>query len=213
MALRSLPVYLVADCSGSMAGSAIESVKSGMRAAHAEMMGDPSTVEVAFISLITFNDSATQLIPLTDIAQFNFPDFQAGGRTNLGAALKLLIERMDIEVAKNSPEQKGDWKPLVFLFTDGAPTDTDWPKYASDLKAKRSCNMIALAAGEAGDSSVLKQITETVLVMKDMGPDSFKAFFKFVSQSVKQTSQKVGTTPGGSGITLPPPPPGITIVP
>jgi uncharacterized protein YegL len=24
---------------------------------------------------------------------------------------------------KNTYEQKGDWKPIVFLFTDGVPTD------------------------------------------------------------------------------------------
>ena len=213
MALRRLPVYLVADCSGSMAGSAIEQVKSGIRAFHADLMGDPATVEIAYISVITFNDTATQIVPLTDIAQFNPPDLQAGGRTNLGAAISLLMERIATEVAKNTADQKGDWKPLVFLWSDGAPTDGEWPRYATELKSKHSCNVIALSVGEAGDAAVLKQVADTVLVMRDMGPEAFKQFFKFVSQSVKQTSQKIGAAPANSAITLPPPPPGITIIP
>jgi uncharacterized protein YegL len=49
--------------------------------------------------------------------------------------------------------------------------------------------------------------------MRDMSPDAFRAFFKFVSASVKQTSAKVGAVAEGTGIQLPPPPPGITIVP
>jgi uncharacterized protein YegL len=116
-------------------------------------------------------------------------------------------------VVRTTADQKGDWRPLVFLLTDGAPTDTDWPTYAQQLRERRPANIIAVACGDQADTNALKQITEIVIQMRDMSPDAFRAFFKFVSASVKQTSAKVGAVAEGTGIQLPPPPPGITIVP
>ena len=37
----------------------------------------------------------------------------------MGEALLLLSEIVDFEVVKNTPEQKGDWKPFMFLLSDG----------------------------------------------------------------------------------------------
>jgi uncharacterized protein YegL len=214
MSLRRLPVYILADCSGSMNGNPIESVKSGIRALHSELMGDPSAVESTYLSVITFDSNAQQIVPLTELSQFNAPDLRAGGTTAFGAALKLLMDAMEREVKKNTPEQKGDWKPLIFVFTDGEPTDR-WEPNADELKAKRPGNIIAVACGDRAVPQVLKRVTDNVLIMKDMSPDAFKQFFKWVSASIKQTSQKVGAPAGAptEGISLPPPPPEIVIHP
>jgi uncharacterized protein YegL len=147
------------------------------------------------------------------VAQFVPPDLVAGGQTNLGDALRLLLDAFDHEVVRTTADQKGDWRPLVFLLTDGAPTDTDWPTHAQQLRDRRPANIIAVACGDQADTNALKQITEIVIQMRDMSPDAFRAFFKFVSASVKQTSAKIGAVAEGTGIQLPPPPPGITIVP
>lgn len=50
-------------------------------------------------------------------------DIKASGVTALGEALKLVSNKIDTEVEKTTTEQKGDWKPLVFIMTDGIPTD------------------------------------------------------------------------------------------
>ncbi len=213
MAIRRLPVYILADVSGSMQGTPIESVKSGIRQLHRDLMSDPQAIESAYLSVITFAESAQQVVALTEVAQFVPPDLVAGGQTNLGDALRILLDSFDHEVVRTTPDQKGDWRPLVFLLTDGAPTDTDWPTYAQQLRDRRPANIIAVACGDQADTNALKQITEIVIQMRDMSPDAFRAFFKFVSASVKQTSAKVGAVAEGAGIQLPPPPPGITIVP
>ncbi len=214
MSYRRLPVYILADCSGSMAGDPIESVKAGISALHSELMNDPSAVESAYLSVITFDSNARQLAPLAELASFNPPNLTASGTTSLGAALKLLIQCIQTEVQQNSGEVKGDWKPLVFLLTDGAPTDK-WQQFADELKAKRPGNVIAVACGDGADTSLLKMITDTVLEMKNISPSDFSAFFKWVTQSIKQTSQKCGASPNAAagGVALPPPPPGIVIVP
>ena len=214
MSYRRLPVYILADCSGSRSGDPIESVKAGIRALHSELMNDPSAVESTYLSVITFDSNARQVVPLCELASFNPPDLVASGTTALGGALKLLIDCLHTEVKQNSGEVKGDWKPLVFLLTDGAPTDS-WQQYADELKAKRPGNIIAVACGDGADTALLKSITETVLEMKNISPNDFSAFFKWVTQSIRQTSQKCGTSPdaAATGVVLPPSPPGITIIP
>jgi uncharacterized protein YegL len=197
-----------------MSGSPIESVKSGIRALHSELMGDPSAIESAYLSVISFASTAQQVVALTEVAQFNPPEFQAGGTTAFGEALKLLMQCMDREVQKTTAEQKGDWKPLVFILTDGVPTDS-WQQPADELKRKKTGNVIAVACGEQADEAIktLKSVTDNVLVMKEMTPDSFKQFFKWVSASIAQTSQKIGSGAEPAPVSLPPPPPMITIVP
>jgi uncharacterized protein YegL len=196
-----------------MQGTPIESVKSGIRQLHRDLMGDPQAIESAYLSVLTFSNSAQQLVPLTEVAAFNPPDLVASGNTHFGDGLRLLLDVFDRELVRTTAEVKGDWRPLVFILSDGAPTDTEWPMYAQQLRDRRPANIIAVACGDQADTQVLKQVTESVIQMQDMSPDAFKAFFRFVSASVKQTSAKVGALGDGAGITLPPPPPGITIVP
>ena len=208
--LRRLPVYLMLDCSGSMAGEPIEAVRMGVRAILADLRGDPQALETAYLSVITFAGSAVQACPLTELTQFQEPILTAGGATSLGSALRLLEQAVDTEVHKPSKDQKGDWKPLIFVMTDGMPTD-DWQPAAASVKAKRLGNIIACAAGDQADSSALKHITETVVELRDLQPDTMRAFFKWVSSSIKTTSQSVSGGGGGEAVILPPPPPGIVV--
>ena len=47
MSLRRLPVYILADVSGSMRGTPVESVKAGIRQLHRDLLTDPQAVESA----------------------------------------------------------------------------------------------------------------------------------------------------------------------
>lgn len=121
--MRRLPVYLLLDCSGSMYGEPIEAVKNGVQVLVSTLRQDPYALETAYLSIITFDSSAQQVSPLTELAAFQQPNIQASGCTALGEALALLSQKADQEVTKTTAEQKGDWKPLVFIMTDGEPTD------------------------------------------------------------------------------------------
>jgi uncharacterized protein YegL len=212
---RRLPVYLVLDCSGSMTGEPIEACRQGVKALLSDLRSDPQALETAYLSVITFGSTAQQVCPLTELTAFTEPTLTASGATALGEALKLLEQCLEREVRKSTPTQKGDWKPLVFLMTDGQPTDT-WEPAADRLKAQRVGNIIACAAGPAADSGLLKRITEIVVELSNLQPDQLKAFFKWVSSSIKMTSQNIAAAPGGGAPTNLPPPPagsGIVIVP
>ena len=113
--MRRLPVYLLLDTSGSMYGEPIEAVKNGVQTLISTLRSDPYALETAYISIITFNTTAQQVSPLTELAAFQQPGIDAGGCTALGGALELLSQKIDSEVTKTTAEVKGDWRPSVFI--------------------------------------------------------------------------------------------------
>ena len=190
---RKMPVYLMLDTSGSMSGDPIEAVKAGVQQLLDDVMDDPRFVEEGHVSVITFNETAQQLVPLTPVTGFQLPTFQAGGRTSLGAGLRLLEQCVDTELRKSTATVKGDCKPLIFLMTDGLPTD-EWASTAQELRAKKIGRIVACAAGAAANSTVLTEITNEVFHLNTSHPEAFKQFFQWVSSSIKMASQSISTT-------------------
>ncbi|MDE5713447.1 MAG: VWA domain-containing protein [Muribaculaceae bacterium] len=211
--MRRLPVYLLLDCSGSMYGEPIEAVKNGVQVLVSTLRQDPYALETAYLSIITFDSSAQQVAPLTELSAFQQPNIQASGCTALGEALALLAQKADQEVTKTTMEKKGDWKPLVFIMTDGEPTD-DLNKGLAEFKKRKWGMVVACAAGAGANTDTLKKITECVVSLDTADSATIKAFFKWVSASVSSGSMKVEET-GAEATTLselPPPPPEVNIV-
>ena len=211
--MRRLPVYLLLDTSESMTGEPIEAVKNGVQMMIHSLRQNPQAIETAFVSIITFDSDAKQLIPLTDLASFQTVDLKAAGTTALGAALSLLADKLENEVTKTTLEQKGDWKPIVFIMTDGVPTD-DWQTGFQKLKAVKKGLIVGCAAGNNADDKVLKEIADQVVRLSNTDADSIGKFFQWVSASIATTSTKVEET--GIDLTkkdqLPPPPSELVIV-
>lgn len=211
--MRRLPVYLLLDTSGSMYGEPIEAVKNGVQVLISTLRVDPYALETAYLSIITFDSSAKQITPLTELSMFQQPDIEANGCTALGEALSLLSLKVDQEIVKTTPDQKGDWKPLVFIMTDGVPTD-DINKGIAEFKKRKFGMVVACAAGQGADTRILKQITESVVQLDTADSATIKSFFKWVSASVSAGSMKVEDTGAevGAMSELPPPPPEVNIV-
>ncbi|HUJ67250.1 MAG TPA: hypothetical protein VLX59_17015, partial [Acidimicrobiales bacterium] len=141
----------------------------------------------------------------------------AEGSTPLGGALTLLGSRLDQDIVPSGAAHTGDYRPLIFVFTDGDPTD-DWRGPARDIRdrmAAKAANIFAVGCGSDVNVALLKELTETVLLMEQANAGSFRKLLDWVSQSVKTASKK-RPTGGGSdpsaAIDLPPLPQGLSIV-
>ena len=211
--MRRLPVYLLLDTSGSMYGEPIEAVKNGVNVLLSALKSDPYALETAYLSIITFNSDVKQVVPLTEINSVVEPSLSAGGCTELDNALKTVSDCISNEVVKTSSEQKGDWKPMDFIMTDGEPTD-DLSKGLTEFKKAKTGIVVACAAGAGANTDTLKKITENVVSLDSTDSESIKAFFKWVSASIASGSQKIEETGAQSNNLdeLPPPPDEINIV-
>lgn len=196
---RRLPVYLLIDCSESMIGGGIEAVRSGFAAMLFKLRSDPHALETVHLTVITFDAEARTLVPMTPLLDFQAPELHIRPGTSLGAALNLLADRIQSEVRKTSHETKGDYRPLVLLLTDGQPGD-DWKSSLDRIGAQvkpRPANIYAIGCGEDVDFSVLQSITDVVLRMDDMGPESFGKLFVWLTASVSSASQGMGESVDG----------------
>ncbi len=193
-AFHRMPIYFLLDTSRSMAGKPIQAVNNGLKLLKDVLMADPMTVESVYISVIQINSEPTQVTPLTEVLEYAPPELQAGGWTRLGAALRLLNECLDRELKPNIPGQKGDYKPLVFLLSDGRPTD-GWKLAIQELRGRKTCpmgNFIALGCGPKADLETLSKIANVTLAMNLVDPEQIQGFFQWVSQSVALVSKSVG---------------------
>jgi uncharacterized protein YegL len=179
--MRRLPVYLLLDTSGSMAGEPIEAVKNGVQIMISTLRQNPQAIET--------------------------------GVTALGDGLSLLANKIDSEVAKTTTEQKGDWKPLVFIMTDGIPTD-NWQNGLIEFKKRKTAFTVACAAGPGADTNILKQITENVVSLDTADSTTIGKFFQWVTASIGVSSTRVEDS--GKEVQglneLPPPPSELNIV-
>ena len=116
---RPMPVFLLADVSGSMAGEKIQTLNTALR----EMVASLRTVQdlrgTIEVALITFGESANVVIELTPVADLEVPELTASGPTRMGAALNCVREMLEHD--KIVPIRA--FTPTVILVSDGSPTD------------------------------------------------------------------------------------------
>jgi len=204
--MRRLPVYLLLDTSGSMRGEPIEAVKVGLDTMVASLRQDPFALESVHISIITFDKDVKQIMPLTELENLQIPNIETpeSGPTHLGAALELLCKKVDSEVLLSTPERKGDWMPLLFIMTDGKPSDVQlYNQMIPEVQKRHFASIIACAAGAKADIKPLQSLTNQVYSLDTTDSSTFKQFFKWVSDSIGVGNKSVGAA---NEIVLPPPP-------
>ena len=192
--MRRLPIYFLIDVSESMVGVPIEQVQDGIATIIKELRADPYALETVCVSIIVFAGKAKKITPLVELFNFYPPKLPIGGGTSLGNGINFLIGDMNSTLQKTTIEEKGDWKPLVFLLTDGNPTDkyeASFERWNKEYRTK--ANLVIISLGENMDSNIFGKITENVLLLKNTDAESFRKFFKWVTTSIKTSSINVAT--------------------
>lgn len=195
---RRVPVYILADTSGSMTGAPIEAVNNHLKVLKDVLMSNPVSIETAFVSLITFGgENARVVCPLTEIVDFEPPILEASGLTPLGDAMKKLNEAIDKEVRIRDENYKGDYKPLVYVLTDGGPNDDGWREAIEAVKKRINRKVtitITLGCGPEVDEEVIKFISsgkdDIAIKAEEMNSEIISKFFEKMSQSIASVGER-----------------------
>ena len=195
-----------------MHGEPIESVKVGLETMLSSLRQDPFALESVSISIITFDREVKQILPLTPLDELQLPEITTpeSGPTHTGLALKLLCEMVDKEVRLGTADQKGDWMPLLFIMTDGKPSDIQlYRQMIPEVRKRKWGTVIACAAGMSAKTEPLKELTDQVYSLDTLDSTGFRQFFKWVSDSIGVGNRSIGAT---SDLQLPPPPAELNII-
>lgn len=188
--MRRLPVYILIDTSTSMRGEPIEVVTDGLTSLVDSLNQAPYALETVCLSIISYNSSAEQIVPLTEVYRLRLPGLTAKGRSALGDALLLLSEKVDTKVRTNTAETKGNGKPLMFLLSDGGYSGPI-ARPIAEFKKRHFGVVVACAAGEKSHIDVLRKITDNVIKISTTDTASIKSYFRWVSSSISTSSTKV----------------------
>ncbi len=196
--MRRLPIYFLIDVSESMVGDPIQQVEEGLATIIKTLKTDPTAIETVWVSIIIFAGQAKTLVPLQELINFYPPKFPIGSGTSMSKGLGHLMFELRKNIVKTTQEVKGDWKPIVFLFTDGVPTDNtknaieEWKQNWA-----KTANLVAISFGSETDTQLLSKLTENVLHFKNTDTNAYKQFFKWVTDSIKTNSESVDNNKTG----------------
>lgn len=199
--MRRLPIFFLLDVSESMAGDNIRQLQQGLERLVKSLRTDPHALETVHLSVIAFAGKPRTLAPLTELASFYPPRLPIGAGTSLGGALDHLMSEIKGSVTRSTPNSKGDWKPVVYLMTDGKPTDdvTDavasWKRHFAN-----TVTLVAIGIGRHASFDALRQMTEHVLQLDATTDEDFRRFVDWVTMSVVAQSRSVSAK--GTGVDL-----------
>lgn len=210
--MRRLPVYFLLDTSGSMNGEPIQALNNAISGMINTLRSDAQASETLWISIITFDRDVNEIAPLSELPSFQLPEIVCpqSGPTFTGKALEMLYDKVNKEVRKGTPTQKGDWRPLLFIFTDGEPSDAQlYTEMIPKIKSLNFSVIVGCAAGNKGDNAKLKELTDSVVHLDTTDSITLKQFFKWVSDTIEQGNKSMGTT---DNVQIPPPPSEVHLV-
>lgn len=170
---KCLPTYLVVDASSSMRPHE-RILNETLAHVHESIRDQPRVSEFAHVSLIVFSTQAQLIIEMADLEGVpQMPQIRCYGRTDYGTAFDLLRSRIDIDVDDLISQGMAVLRPVVFLLTDGLPSDSGWAssfRQLADRQWRRHPHVITYGFGEA-NPDVLSKITTVVGFIAEPGTD------------------------------------------
>lgn len=157
--------YLLLDTSASMSGAPLEALKQGLNLLCGTFISrSKRPVQMA---LIGYESTAREISPLADVHNFVTPKLEPAGSSGLGGAFRMISTQMP------------DHDPtLVYIFTDGEPTD-DWEVAINALRLKVR-TIQAIICGPAANGSVLESLVDRLYRVRELTPDLlFETFRMF----------------------------------
>lgn len=191
---RVLPIFVLADASGSMRGEKINELNLALR----EMLNALNNVDDIRgkfqLCVISFGGEVRVEQPLSAIDEMIIPELTATGNTPMGEAFDLVREMIeDREIVSSRA-----YTPTIVLISDGIPTDCpeavynskkygDWEPLTKLHSGERSSKSqrLALGIGADADYVMLKDFINNpeIPVIKANDATGITKFFRWVTIS------------------------------
>lgn len=189
-----IPVCLCLDVSGSMDGERIDELNQGIELFYDAIKNDEVALYSAEISIVTFDDKATQLVDFASLElQPTPPKLTASGLTYMGEGVNLALDLL--EQRKKEYQDKGVdyYQPWLVLMTDGEPNGdaSEFSRAVSrtiSLIDNKKLTIFPIGIGSDANLNILAKFSPNKPPLRLQGL-KFKEFFTWLSQSVSKVSQ------------------------
>lgn len=184
------PLVLLVDTSSSMAAD-LPDVAAGLEALRTALVHDPVARNRVELVVVTFGGQVVTHGDFGEAALFEPPPLRASGDTPMAAAV---LQALDLLAAKKLAYRRSGldyYRPLVFLLTDGEPTDTArWSeavRRVREAERDRHVVLLTVGTGTAGFAKLGELCPERVpLRLKEARWDSM---FQWLSRSLQARSR------------------------
>ncbi len=192
-----LPIYFVADESGSMA-NLVGELNSGLASLLDAMQTETMAAAKIRFCVIGFSDDTIPHLPLSDFRQLErMPALRSRGGTSYAAAFQALRRQIPADVAKLKQEGYLVNRPAVFFLSDGYPNPGEnWQAPLASLKDsefRERPNIISFGLGGADPKVILSVASKPEFAYQAaVGSDTGKAIATFceaLTQSVVNSGQ------------------------
>lgn len=206
---RPLPIFILADASGSMSGPKIQELNLALRDM-VSALNNVTDIRGKFqLCVISFgNDTINVVQPLTDLANVSLTELVADGNTPMGGA----FDHVSTMIEDRAVVSSRAYAPTIVLISDGMPTDFPgghdyygWAPLAKLHSGQRSskCQRLAMGIGNDADMAMLKAFVKNdqIPVIKSNGAKGIASFFRWVTMST--IARAASTTPNNTSVIAP----------
>ena len=194
---QRLPCVLVLDGSASMANSKadtdpIRELNAGLKVLEEELKNDDVASQRVQLLVIRLggDDNVEVKLDWTDAMDFSAPTIEANGRTPLGSAVRLALQKIEEQKAEYKAHGVSYNRPWIFVITDGVPTDLDWEAAAAECRQAEQDNRVTIFA--IGTSDADFEALGKLSVRKPVRLEGlkFKELFVWLSRSASSASKE-----------------------
>ena len=168
-----------------MSGAPIAAVNQGISRLIDSLRNDATAAKSVWLSVITYDKDVKVLLPLTalsEVAPLHIECPQSGP-THLGEGLQVLNECVGREV-KSSVDQS----PLLFVMTDGKPSDVQlFNEQYPVIQQRGFAKIVGCAAGPKAKADELRKFCEPVLSIDNIDAAALAQFFQLLQNRSPRT--------------------------
>ncbi len=192
IAKKSMVLFFLIDCSGSMGGSKIGTVNSVMEELVPEIRGIGGADADIKIAVLKFSGGSEWMYsePIS-VDDFEWKPLDAENVTDLGSAFSELSSKLSRNSFMSSPSLS--FAPVMILMSDGYPTD-NFEKGLEELRKNRwyaAGIKAAVAIGEDADFDILARFTGNPdSVVTAHNGEALAKLVKFVAVTSSQIGSK-----------------------